>query len=109
MRLTVSGQERSVQYFGFKPRNLTCNETRYGEAIVSNLEAYAPLVNGDVYPMHEVGEACRLFINRFLGDDLRPPPRSITLSITTESGRQVRIVVPNDLSSAVVFLDDEKI
>ena len=77
--------------------------------IVSNLEVYAPLVNGDVYPMHEVAEACKLFINRFLGDDLRPEPRSITLNITTESGHKVRVVIPNDLSSAVVFLDDEKI
>jgi hypothetical protein len=83
--------------------------TLNGDATMSNLEVYAPLVNGSVYPMHEEGEACSLFISRFLGDDLRPPPTSISLNIRTESGQQVRIIIPNDLSSAVVFVNDEKL
>jgi hypothetical protein len=83
--------------------------TLNGDATMSNLEVYAPLVNGSVHPMHEEGEACSLFISRFLGDDLRPPPTSISLNIRTESGQQVRIIIPNDLSSAVVFVNDEKL
>lgn len=76
---------------------------------MSNLEVSAPLVNGDLYPMHEEGEACKLFVTNFLGDDLRPPPRSITIKIRTESGKHVRIVIPNDLSTSAVFIDDEKL
>jgi hypothetical protein len=76
---------------------------------MSNLEVFAPLVNGDVYPMHEVGEACSLFIGNFLGDDLRPPPRGITILVKTESGKEVKVMIPNDQSSAVVYVDGEKL
>ncbi|WP_088178438.1 hypothetical protein [Methylobacillus sp. MM3] len=76
---------------------------------MSNLEVYASLVNGDLYPMHEKGEACQLFVTNFLGDDIRPPPKSITIKIKTESGKAVRIVIPNDQSSTVVFVDDVKL
>ena len=76
---------------------------------MSNLEIYAPLVNGDVYPMHENGEACSLFVTNFLGDDLRPPPNSITIKIETKSGKHVRIVIPNNSTEAAVFVDDEEL
>lgn len=69
----------------------------------------APLVNGDLFPMHERGEECCLFVKNFLGDDLRPPPRSIVFELSTESGHKVKIVIPNGVGSARAYVDDNEI
>ena len=74
---------------------------------MSNIEVYAPLVDGGLSPLHEEGESCSLLVETILGDDLRPPPRCLTIRIRTESGKEVIIIVPNDQSNAVVRVDGE--
>ncbi|ALQ51881.1 hypothetical protein [Nitrosomonas ureae] len=76
---------------------------------MGNVEIYAPLVNGSVFPYYENGESCKYLVERILGDDLRPPARSLTIRIITTSGKEVVIVIPNDHSEATVRLDGEKI
>lgn len=76
---------------------------------MSNLDVSAPLVNGDLYLMHERGQECHLFVKNFLGDDLRPPPRSIVFELITESGHKVKLVIPNGVGPARTYVDDNEI
>ncbi|MDV6347503.1 hypothetical protein R2083_08240 [Nitrosomonas sp. Is35] len=74
---------------------------------MSNVEVYAPLVNGSVFPYHETGESCKYLVDRILGDDLRPPAKSLVLKIITDSGKTVILNIPNDHSAATVRIDGE--
>ncbi len=75
---------------------------------MGNVEIDAPLVNGSLFPIHEKGESCRLAVEKLIGDDLRPPPRSLNLLVHTETGRAVQIVIPYDhMSMAKVFIDGD--
>lgn len=76
---------------------------------MSNVEVYAPLVNGSVLPYYETGESCKYLVERILGDDLRPPAKSLVLKIITDSGKTVTLNIPNDHSDATVRIDGEKI
>ena len=77
---------------------------------MSNIEVYAPLVNGDVFPFHETGEGCNILVESVIGDDLRPPPKNLTIKIKTRSGKTVELVIPNDHQSiAIVRIDGEDI
>ena len=76
---------------------------------MSNIQLDAPLVNGDLFPVHEQGESCKLLMERLIGDDVPAPPRSLTMEIETESGKTVRVVIPNDSSAAIVFVDASKL
>jgi len=76
---------------------------------MSNIEVYAPLVDGSMFPFHEKGESCKFLIEEILGDDLRPPPRRLTIKIKTSSGKDVIINIPNDHSEATVNINGESI
>lgn len=76
---------------------------------MSNIEVHAPLVDGSLFPFHENDDSCKSLVTNILGDDLRPPPRGVTIQIKTELGRTVRISIPNGDSNALVFVDDEQI
>ena len=77
---------------------------------MSNIEVYAPLVNGNMFPYHEAGEGCNLLVEAILSDDLRPPPKNLTIKVSTNSGKNVEIIIPNDhLSTAIVRVDGEDI
>ncbi len=76
---------------------------------MSNIEVYAPLVDGSLMPYHEKGEGCNLFIETFLGDDLRPPARSLVFKLETESGKNIEVIIPNDSTSAVVLINGKKV
>lgn len=74
---------------------------------MSNLTIEAPLVNGSLMPFFDEGEACKHAVTFITGDDLRPPPRSVNIIVKTDSGKLVKLVIPNDLSKAIVMIDDE--
>ncbi len=76
---------------------------------MSNIEVYAPLVNGGVMPYHEKREGCNIFIENLLGDDMRPPARSLVFKLETEEGKVIELVIPNDLTTAVVLIDGERV
>ena len=76
---------------------------------MSNFEAYAPLVDGSQFPIHDAGASCSKFVERVVGDDLRPPPQSITIVVTTELGKIVRLVIPVRGSKAIVQIDGKTI
>ena len=58
-------------------------------------------------PFFDYGEACKHAVTFIAGDDLRPPPRSINITVKTESGKLVKLVIPNDLTNAIVMIDGE--
>lgn len=74
---------------------------------MSNLTIEAPLVDGSLMPFFDEGEVCKHAVTFIAGYDLRPPPRSINIIIKTESGKLVKLVIPNDLSRAIVIIDGE--
>lgn len=74
---------------------------------MSNFKIDAPLVNGSSFPLHESGDSCASLVVTLLGDDLRPPPRSVIIEVITASGKTVNITIPNDTNSVVnVKIDD---
>ena len=74
---------------------------------MSNLTIEAPLVDGSLMPFFDDGEACKHAVTFIAGDDLRPSPRSINITVKTESGKLVKLVIPNDLTNAIVMIDGE--
>ena len=74
---------------------------------MSNLTIEAPLVDGSLMPFFDDGEACKHAVTFIAGDDLRPPPRSINFTVKTKSGKLVKLVIPNDLTNAIVMIDGE--
>lgn len=77
---------------------------------MSNIEIDAPLVNGDLMPIHEMGDSCRLAVQALIGDDFGAPPRSLNLKINTKSGRTIKLVIPYDHNgTATVLIDGEAI
>ncbi|MEE4895724.1 hypothetical protein V2K17_17310 [Pseudomonas alliivorans] len=75
-----------------------------------SIKISAPLVNGDLWdPLDESasGEDAVLLI---CGDDMRPPPKSIVITVTTDSGKHVEVRIPNsDSGKASVRIDGESI
>lgn len=77
---------------------------------MSNITIDAPLVNGDLMPYHEKGESCRLAVETLIGDDHGAPPRSLNFTVTTDSGKIVKLVIPYSRDGeAIVMVDGEKI
>ena len=74
---------------------------------MSNVEAYAQLVNGSVMPYLEKGEDCNNLIECFLGDDLRPPARSLIFKLETDEGKCIELILPNNSTCAIVKIDGE--
>lgn len=73
---------------------------------MSNLEIDAPLVNGDLWPIHETGESCFHAVEALLGSDFAAPPRSVNITVHTQSGKAVTLIIPYDHSGAAKVLID---
>lgn len=75
-----------------------------------SIKISAPLVNGDLWdPIGDnaSGEEAVLLV---CGDDMRPPPTSVVVKVTTESGKVVEIWIPNsDSGNAHVRIDGKSI
>jgi hypothetical protein len=76
---------------------------------MSNIEVYAPLVDGGLMPFHGKGDSCSLLIESILGDDFAASPSSIEIKVETASGKVVTVIIPNDPSEAIVRIDGELI
>lgn len=76
---------------------------RYGMSIKIN----APLVDGSLWDPFERASGEDV-VKLICGDDLRPPPTSVVISVTTASGKVVEIRIPNSGSgTASVRIDGE--
>lgn len=62
---------------------------------MSNIKVTAPLVNGDLWDPYDDGVPCDELVRMFCGDDLRPPPTSVAIKITTDSGKVIELWIPN--------------
>ncbi|NWC24030.1 hypothetical protein HX787_30545 [Pseudomonas tolaasii] len=75
-----------------------------------SIKVTAPLVNGDLWdPLAEnaTGEGVVALI---CGDDLRPPPTSVVVTVTTESGKLIEVRIPNSGSgNASVRIDGKSV
>lgn len=75
---------------------------------MSNLEVYAPAVNGSEYSLHELGESCKSAVHTLFTDDFAAPPKFLIIKIHTESGKEVEIGIPYDHDSkAWARIDDQ--
>lgn len=75
---------------------------------MGNVKIYAGLVNGDLMPIIE-DKASSEIVYAFTGDDTGAPPSSLTIEVTTGSGRKVRIYIPNSSAEASVTIDGKMI
>ena len=58
------------------------------------IQITAPLVNGDLWdPLDEDNASCQDAVDLVCGDDLRPPPTSVIIKVTTDSGKDRKSVV----------------
>ncbi|MEA9976280.1 MULTISPECIES: hypothetical protein [unclassified Pseudomonas] len=77
---------------------------------MSNIMVSAPLVNGDLWDPFDEGVSCELIVELICGDDLRPPPSSVVIKVTTELGKVVELWIPNSDSGKVsVRIDGGKV
>jgi hypothetical protein len=77
---------------------------------MSNVQIRAPLVNGDLMPYVEFGDTCKSAVELITGDDLRPPPVYVKISVKTEAGKVVTITIPNDdRGQARVMVDESEL
>jgi hypothetical protein len=75
---------------------------------MSNISIEASLVDGSAMTYVLQGDSCAAATEIITGDDLRPPARHVVIEVTTESGKLVRLVIPNDVrNTAVVQIDGE--
>jgi hypothetical protein len=75
---------------------------------MSNISIGASLVDGSAMTYVAQGSSCAEAAEIITGDDLRPPARNVVIEVTTESGRVVQVVIPNDVrSTAIVRIDGE--
>lgn len=77
---------------------------------MSNITVTAPLVNGDLWDPYDDGAPCDELVEMFCGDDLRPPPTSVVITVTTDSGKVVEVWIPNsDSGKAGVRIDGKAV
>ena len=79
---------------------------RYGMPIIT---LAAPLVNGDLWDPLDAGASCEDVVALICGDDLRPPPTSLVIKITTETGKLVELRIPNSGGKASVRIDGKSV
>lgn len=75
---------------------------------MSNITVSAPLVNGDLWDPYDDGVPCDALVELFCGDDLRPPPTSVVIKVTTDSGNVVEVWIPNSGSGKASVRIDGK-
>lgn len=77
---------------------------------MSNVTIAAPLVDGGLMPYINEGESCKAAVEVVTGDDLRPPARSLNITVHTKAGKTVIVTIPNDTSGyARVRIDGEEV
>ncbi|AIN60190.1 hypothetical protein N7592_09860 [Pseudomonas juntendi] len=77
---------------------------------MSKISVAAPLVNGDLWDPLGQDASCEDVVTLICGDDLRPPPNSVVIKLTTDSGKQVEVWIPNsDSGTASVRVDGKTI
>jgi hypothetical protein len=75
---------------------------------MSNISIEASLVDGSAMTYVAQGDSCAEAAEIITGDDLRPPARHVVIEVRTETGKTVRVVIPNDVrSNAIVQIDGE--
>lgn len=75
---------------------------------MGNLKIYAGLVNGDLRPIIE-DKSSEDIVTAFTRYDTGAPPTSVTIEVTTESGSNVRIYIPNSSADARVTVDGKQV
>jgi hypothetical protein len=75
-----------------------------------SIKVTAPLVNGDLWDTLGESASGEDVVELICGDDLRPPPTSVVITVTTESGKRVEVRIPNsDTSTAIVRIDGKTV
>ncbi|MFA3760055.1 hypothetical protein [Yersinia sp. 2466 StPb PI] len=75
---------------------------------MGNVKIYAGLVNGDLTPI--IGDkSSQQIVAAFTGDDTVAPPSSVTIEVTTESGSEVKIYIPNSSADASVTVNGKRV
>ena len=60
-------------------------------------------------PFIDEGGSCKAAVELVTGDDLRPPVRSLNITVHTKAGKMVIVTIPNDASGyARVRIDGEE-
>lgn len=73
---------------------------------MGNVTIAAPLVDGSQMTYITDDDSCKAAVEFVTGDDLRPPARSLNLTIQTKSGKTVEVIIPNDgKGTALVRID----
>ncbi|HCB1765301.1 MULTISPECIES: hypothetical protein [Citrobacter] len=75
---------------------------------MGNVMIYAGLVNGDLMTIVE-NKSSEEIVAAFTGDDNGAPPTSVTIEVTTVSGSNVRIYIPNSSAPSSVSIDGKQI
>ena len=75
---------------------------------MSNIKIYASLIDGGLMPLIENRSSSEI-VKAFTGDDTGAPPTSVTIEVVTESGKKVRVYIPNSPALASVTVDDKRI
>ncbi len=73
-----------------------------------SIKISAPLVNGDLWDPLDENASGQDAVVLVCGDDMRPPPTSVVVRVTTESGRVVEVWIPNSRSSKASVRIDGK-
>lgn len=75
---------------------------------MKNFELSLPLVNGGMYDIYYGDTSGKNVIHELITDDFGAPPRSMEITVTTESGKKVKIYIPYDHENdASVIIDGE--
>lgn len=75
-----------------------------------SIKVTAPLVNGDLWDPLDENASCENVVELICGDDLRPHPTSVVITVTTESGKHVEVRIPNSGSGkASVRIDGKSV
>jgi len=77
---------------------------------MSNIEIDARLVDSSLLPIHSLGESGRKAVETLIGVDIGPPPRTLELTIHTQSGKTVKVIIAAaDHGKASVSVDGQLI
>lgn len=75
-----------------------------------NIKVTARIVNGDQWDPLGGEATCGEVVGLICGDDLRPPPTSVTIELTTNSGKRVEVYISNSAeAAAIVRIDGETV
>lgn len=73
-----------------------------------SIKVNAPLINGDLWDPLDENASGEDVVELICGDDMRPPPTSVVITVTTESGKRVEVRIPNSGSGKVSVRIDGK-